>query len=136
MCFSLRSCQGKHVFVQKQLPEVFLKKGVLKNFAKFTGKHLCQGLFFNKVAGLFYWKALCKYHYLSSFIYFLFIGVESNIQNKKVRTTWKNAVVFPPKHAEKSDETLKSHVSNTAYVLISSLHPPININLSNKLSWQ
>ena len=27
-----------------------LKKGVLKNFAKFTGKHLCQSLFFNKVA--------------------------------------------------------------------------------------
>ena len=27
-------------------------KGVPRNFAKFTGKHLCQGLFFNKVAGL------------------------------------------------------------------------------------
>ena len=26
--------------------------GVLRNFAKFTGKHLCQSLFFNKVAGL------------------------------------------------------------------------------------
>ena len=25
---------------------------VLKNFAKFTGKHLCQSLFFNKAAGL------------------------------------------------------------------------------------
>ena len=33
-------------------PEVFCKKGVLRNFAKFTGKHLCQSLFFNKVAGL------------------------------------------------------------------------------------
>ena len=29
-----------------------LKKGVLRNFTKFTGNHLCQGLFFNKVAGL------------------------------------------------------------------------------------
>ena len=28
------------------------KKGVLKNFARFTGKHLSQGLFFNKVTGL------------------------------------------------------------------------------------
>ena len=28
-----------------------VKKGVLRNFAKFTGKHLCQSLFFNKVAG-------------------------------------------------------------------------------------
>ena len=33
-------------------PEVFYKKGVLKNFTKFTGKHLCQSLFFNKVARL------------------------------------------------------------------------------------
>ena len=32
-------------------PEVFCEKGVLRNFAKFTGKHLCQGLFLNKVAG-------------------------------------------------------------------------------------
>ena len=37
---------------QKQLPEVLSKKGVLKNFAKSTGKYLCQSLFFNKVAGL------------------------------------------------------------------------------------
>ena len=32
--------------------ELFCKKGVLKNFAKFTGKHPCQNLFLNKVAGL------------------------------------------------------------------------------------
>ena len=29
-----------------------MKKGVLRNFTEFTGKHLCQGLFFNKVARL------------------------------------------------------------------------------------
>ena len=29
-----------------------LRKGVLRNFAKFTGKHLCQSPFLNKVAGL------------------------------------------------------------------------------------
>ena len=29
-----------------------MKKGVFRNFTKFTGKHLCQSLFFNKVAGL------------------------------------------------------------------------------------
>ena len=29
-----------------------MKKGVLRIFSKFTGKHLCQSLFFNKVAGL------------------------------------------------------------------------------------
>ena len=31
--------------------QMFFKIGALKNFAKFTGKHLHQGLFFNKVAG-------------------------------------------------------------------------------------
>ena len=29
-----------------------VKKGVLRNLAKFTGKHLCQRFFFNKVAGI------------------------------------------------------------------------------------
>ena len=28
-----------------------VKSGDLRNFAKFTGKHLCKRLFFNKVAG-------------------------------------------------------------------------------------
>ena len=32
--------------------EVFCKKSVIRNFAKFTGKHPCERLFFNKVAGL------------------------------------------------------------------------------------
>ena len=38
--------------IRSSLPEVFCKKGVLSNFTKFTGKHLRQSLFFNKVAGL------------------------------------------------------------------------------------
>ena len=33
-------------------PNVFCTKGVLRNFPKFTGKYLCRGLFFNKVADL------------------------------------------------------------------------------------
>ena len=33
-------------------PEVFCKKGVLRNFIKLTGKRLWQSLFINKVAGL------------------------------------------------------------------------------------
>ena len=38
--------------MQKQPPEVFFIKLALQNFAKFTGKHLCQSLFLNKVASL------------------------------------------------------------------------------------
>ena len=33
-------------------PKKFCKKSVLKNFAKFKGKHLCRSLFLNKVADL------------------------------------------------------------------------------------
>ena len=35
--------------INKQPPEVFYKKGVLKNLAKFTGKKLCQSLFLIKL---------------------------------------------------------------------------------------
>ena len=38
--------------IKSSLPELFCRYGVLKNFAKFTGKHLYQSHFFNKVAGL------------------------------------------------------------------------------------
>ena len=38
--------------VRSSRPEAFCNKGVLRNFEKFTGKYLCQSLFFNKVAGL------------------------------------------------------------------------------------
>ena len=37
---------------RKQPPGVLCRKGFLRNFTKFTGKHLCQSLFFNNVAGL------------------------------------------------------------------------------------
>ena len=40
------------VKTQKHAPKVFYNKRCSENFAKFTGKHLCQSLFFNKVAGL------------------------------------------------------------------------------------
>ena len=40
---------GQWVY-RSSCPEVFCKKGVLRNFTKFTGKDLCQSLFFNKDA--------------------------------------------------------------------------------------
>ena len=33
-------------------PEVFYEKGILKSFTKFTGKHLYESFFSNKVTGL------------------------------------------------------------------------------------
>ena len=40
------------ILCRSSRPEEFCKKSVLRNFVKFIGKHLCQSLFFNKVAGL------------------------------------------------------------------------------------
>ena len=37
-------------------PEVICKKGVLRNFTKFSGKYVCQSLFFNKVAVLSFFQ--------------------------------------------------------------------------------
>ena len=41
----------KHIN-QKQPPELFCKKGLHANLAKFAVKHICQSLFLNKVSGL------------------------------------------------------------------------------------
>ena len=38
--------------IRSSRPEVFYQKGLLRNFTKFTGKHQCQSLFFNKVEGV------------------------------------------------------------------------------------
>ena len=43
---------GSIVWIQKQPPVVFHKKDILWNFVNFTRKHLCQNVFFNKVAYL------------------------------------------------------------------------------------
>ena len=39
---------SERVFIQKQPSEGFFKKGVMRNFAEFTRKHLCRNLFFDK----------------------------------------------------------------------------------------
>ena len=41
-----------HIHIKSSHQRCSVKKGVLRNFAKYTGKHLCQSLLFNKVAGL------------------------------------------------------------------------------------
>ena len=78
------------LFCNNSRPEVFSKKGVLKNFTKFTGKHLRQSLFFNKVASLrlqllIYAFVLLKSHNSKS------ISQDVHLQNLKFqfRVTYK-----------------------------------------------
>ena len=42
------------MMMQKQPPEVFCKKGALENFAKLTGKQMCQSLFLIKLQASFF----------------------------------------------------------------------------------
>ena len=44
----IRFSETPEYFTRSTRPEVFSKKCVFRNFAKFTGKHLRQSLFFNK----------------------------------------------------------------------------------------
>ena len=50
-CGGCSTLYGVNPYYRSSRPDVFCIKGVLENFAKFAGKHLCQRLFFNKVAG-------------------------------------------------------------------------------------
>ena len=50
--FYLRIFHFIHLCSQRSSPPwVFRKEGVLKNFARLTGQHLCRGLFFINVSG-------------------------------------------------------------------------------------
>ena len=64
-----------HAFVRSSRPDVLCKKGVLRNFGKFIEKHMCQKLFFNKVAGLrpatLLKKSLCHRCFSVNFAKFL-----------------------------------------------------------------
>ena len=48
----IKNMKFQGIVFSSSLPEMFCKQGVLRNFVKFTGKHLCQRLYFTKVAGL------------------------------------------------------------------------------------
>ena len=63
MCYSAISRSSR--------PEVFCKKDVFRNFTKFTGKHLCQGAFFNKVAAATLLKKIWHRCFPVNFVKFL-----------------------------------------------------------------
>ena len=50
---SFQKCRSSRsqMFFRSSRPEMFCKKAVLRDFPKFTRKHLCQSLFITKVAG-------------------------------------------------------------------------------------
>ena len=59
--------------------QMFFELGVLKNFAMFTGKHLCWSLFS--------WSCRSKEHHRWFLLYYIFIGNLMTYINRKL-TTW------------------------------------------------
>ena len=48
----LQHSSRHYLHVRSSHQRCYVKIGVLRNFTKFTGRHLCQSLFLNKVSGL------------------------------------------------------------------------------------
>ena len=69
-------------FIKKQRPICSVKKGVLKNFAKFTGKQLCQRLFLRPATLLK--KSLWHRCLLDSFAKFLVTPFSQNTPGRLV----------------------------------------------------
>ena len=74
---------------------LYINKSVLSNFAKFTRKHLCHSLFFNKVAGLRLWKERlwrrcfhAKFFEVSKNTYF----IEQNTSRWLLLSLWEDRI--------------------------------------------
>ena len=81
----------RQISLQKQPPEVFRKKGVLSNFAKFKGKHLYQSPCLNKVAGSSFWKErLWHRYYHVNFVKFLRTPFLQNTSGRLRLSVWED----------------------------------------------
>ena len=80
-------------------PEVVCKKGVLRNFAQLTGKHMCQSLFFNKVAGLRPEEETLTQMFSCGHVWWLLLNIKctsvvniTDLKDTKKSRTFNNAV--------------------------------------------
>ena len=89
--------------------EVFCKKSVLRNYAKFTGKHLWQSLFFNKASGL----KVCVPFLLSSICRYCIYVEEGTLG--LVRST-RCFLVLPTIHNLKKTKTISHIISETFFI--------------------
>ena len=81
----------RQISLQKQPPEEFWKKGVLSNFVKFTGKHLCQGLFLNKVTGFSFGKGRLWHRcFHVNFVKFLRTPFLQNTSERLLLSLWED----------------------------------------------
>ena len=100
LCYKPIGCES---LLRSSRPDVFCKKGILRNFAKFTGKHLCQSLFLIKLqaSGDCFWvnfRNLLAYSrgWLSTIWTLSFIFLQNWYWNifMKLQKLWQNQHTF------------------------------------------
>ena len=79
----------------QKCPEVLCKKGAPRNFAKFTGKHLCQCLFFPEACNFIKKETLaqvfpCEFCEISKNIFFHRTPLVAVYANEKKR----NSIIY------------------------------------------
>ena len=73
---------------------MFYKKYALKNFAKFTGKDLCQSLFLNQVKGLIFSSEFCEIFKNTSVLLLPYIFLSKDFICKIAYFTVYSSLVF------------------------------------------
>ena len=130
--------------IRSSRQDVFCKKGVLRNFAKFTEKHLCQSLFFNKVAGLrpatLLKKRLWHRCFPVDFMKFLRIYFLQNTSGRLLLSVWifcshkfRSHVVFLKFTQSKMLLTIRMVKEPRPYILCKEVLNETNYHLINYL---
>ena len=69
------------------------RKGILSNIVKFTAKHLCQSLFFNKAVGFSLWKErLWHRRFHVNFVKFLRTHFLQNTSGRLLLSLWEDRI--------------------------------------------
>ena len=74
--------------------EVFYEKGVLNIFAKFTGKHLCKSLIFNRLATLFNKRLLRAPIFIEDLRWLLLYFRENCVNSNDISSNFVQCIIL------------------------------------------
>ena len=114
--------------------ECSVRKDVHRNFAKFTGKHLCQSIFLNKVAGLrpatLFKKTIWLRCFLVKFAKFLRTPFLQHISGRLLLTVDYGCVSLSSQSKKECYQSKKSNLLSFLFMLYSAV---INTGFMDKL---
>ena len=119
--------------IQKQQPQVFYKKTVLRNFAIFKGKHSCWSLLLNKVGDV---KA-CSFIKKRCFYTFMFLCEYCEILKSIYLAEYLRAFIFQRTHVfqkQKQRNIWKSSSHVFLYLFITIVTPVGTTLIENRLA--